>query len=72
MKRQETQKQQVRKQLIEGAGITPMHALNRFGCMRLAVVINRLRNDGMNIKTHMMNHDGRTFAYYSLVKPKNR
>ena len=33
--------------------ITPLQALKEYGCFRLASVVNRLRNSGMNIHTDM-------------------
>ena len=51
--RQRTQKQEVKKHLIRFGNITPMTALAKYGCFRLASVINRLRNDGCNIKTEI-------------------
>ena len=40
-----TQKQQIREYLEAGNSITQLAALNDFGCMRLADVIFKIRND---------------------------
>jgi hypothetical protein len=62
----ESQSQQILRQLIEGTGITPQHALNKFGCFRLAARIADLRSAGYNIKTTMLRHNDKKFAYYTL------
>lgn len=44
-----TQKPNVLAHLRSGKSITPMEALNKYGCFRLADVIYRLRRDGHRI-----------------------
>lgn len=71
--RYETQKKMVRQHLLQHGHITPLEALSRYGCLRLAAVVYRLRNDGLNIETveaERKGHDGRTFRYadYRLVE----
>lgn len=46
-----TQKEAVLAHLKKYGHITPLTALTEYGCMRLAAVINLLRNDGCAIKT---------------------
>lgn len=48
--------------------ITPLQALNLYGCFRLAARINNLRESGLNIKTESVTKNGKTFAKYSLIK----
>ena len=49
--------------------ITPQIALRNFSHFRLAVVINRLRNEGFNIITTMKSNAlGECYAEYKLVK----
>ena len=53
--------------LKEHGSITPMQALEEFGCFRLAVVISRLRADGHSIFTDI--NDGEPkFAIYRLME----
>lgn len=49
-----TQQQMVARALLIGAKVSPLHALYKFGCFRLAAVIHTLRYDyHMAIKTTM-------------------
>ena len=61
-----TQNQQIKSYLEQGKTITPLQALNKFGCFRLAARISDLRNDGLNIVTKIVTKDGKTFASYKL------
>lgn len=62
-----TQKSQIRSWLLEGKSITPIEALNKFQCFRLAAVINRLRNEGMSIVTEKyLTVSGKYVAKYYL------
>lgn len=51
MKAFKSQKEAVLAHLQQYGHITPLMALAEYGCMRLAAVINDLRNDGYAIKT---------------------
>jgi hypothetical protein len=53
--------------LKTGRGITPLSALTRFKCMRLAARIEELRDSGVKISSRMMNRGGKRFACYSLA-----
>ena len=56
---------------MQGLGrgkITPLEALHNFGCFRLASRINDLRKEGHDIKTTMVEQNGKRFAEYSLTK----
>ena len=61
-----TQNQQIKSYLEKGKSITPIQALNKFGCFRLAARISDLRNEGLNIATKIVTKDGKTFAKYYL------
>jgi len=63
-----SEKNQIKSRLLSGRGISPLFALKTFGCFRLAARINELRNEGMSIKTTMMQHDTKRFAYYEIKK----
>lgn len=51
MNKREAHKKQIKQHLLDYGHITPMIALNEYGCYRLGARIYDLRNEGMNIKT---------------------
>jgi hypothetical protein len=61
------QTNRILRYLRTGRGITPLSALSRFGCMRLAARIEELRDAGIRINSRMMQRNGRRFACYSLA-----
>ena len=65
----ESQNKQIKAWLESGKSITPLDALNLFGSFRLGARIFDLKNDyWMNIKTEMVEENGKRYARYSLVK----
>ena len=62
-----TQNQQIANYLNKGKAITPIQALNKFNCFRLAARISDLRNDGMNINTKIVTKEGKSYASYSII-----
>lgn len=48
-------------------GITPIDALNLFGCFRLSARIWDLKEDGCEIKTVKESKNKKTYARYFLV-----
>lgn len=67
----ESQNKRIKKFLEEGGYITQMYAMREFGCFRLASRIFDLRNDyGMDIKSEMVESNGKRFAMYCLNKPE--
>lgn len=62
-----TQKEQIKKYLLSRKTITPIQALNKFGCFRLAAVIYKLKDDGLKIVTEMEYNKKKQFAKYRLV-----
>ena len=64
----ESQTTQILNALKKGAKITPIDALNQFGCFRLGARIHDLKAAGHNIITESVLKDGKRFASYSLVK----
>ena len=62
-----TQNQQIKGYLEKGKSITPLQALNKFGCFRLAARISDLRNKGLNIATKIVTKEGKSYASYRLV-----
>ena len=62
-----TQKENVLNLLKSGKSITPLEALQEYGCFRLADRIFVLRQDGYNIITNNITENGKTFAEYTLL-----
>lgn len=53
--------------LLQGRSITPLQALHRWGTFRIAVYIQRLRDEGYAIDTEMVKERGKVFARYRHV-----
>ena len=62
-----TQNTHILKALKDGARLTPMDALKRFGCFRLGARIADLHKAGHDIKTRIVHKDGKNFAEYYLA-----
>ena len=56
------------KHLKTKGSITPIEALQLYGCFRLAARIKDLREQGNNIYSARVSQNGKEFARYSLVK----
>jgi len=53
--------------LMKGKAITPIQALNDYGCLRLSARIHDLRKDGWRIQSTMKKTaTGKTVAQYKL------
>lgn len=62
-----SQNKQIADYLNKGKKLTPIDALNKFGCFRLAARIADLRNDGMNIVTNTIKlKNKKQIAQYSV------
>lgn len=61
-----SQNEQIKQHLKSGKWITPYHALELYGCFRLAARISDLREQGMNIKTEIVNNGKKRYAKYFL------
>jgi hypothetical protein len=59
--------QKIREWLERGHSITPMQALQKWGCMRLGARINDLRNEGWEIITQIVEKDGKRYAKYKAA-----
>ena len=53
---------------LKRKSITPLEALEHYGCFRLAAIIHNLRKRGHEIKTVEKTENGKTFAQYFLIK----
>jgi len=62
-----SQTKQIADYLNKGRKLTPIDALNKFGCFRLAARISDLRNNGMSIVTKTIKLDNnKQIAQYSI------
>ena len=61
-----TQNKLILQHLLYYKSLTPLEALNLYGCFRLSARILELRKKGYDIKTENITKDGKTFAEYSL------
>lgn len=62
-----SQNKQVLAMLQRGRKITPLEALEKFGCFRLSARIGQLRDMGYHIITTIVRKNGKRFAQYSLI-----
>ena len=67
MKQTESQRKRILKHLQQFKPLTPIQALNLFGCFRLSARIKELREDGYNITTEMIREGNKKFAQYKLI-----
>ena len=63
-----TQNQRILEYLKSGKKLTPLEALNKFGCLRLSARIFNLKEHGHAIITENVTRKGKTFAEYSLLQ----
>lgn len=64
-----SQVDQIREALLRGEELTPIEALRRFGCLRLAARVSDLRRDGLQIESETVEANGKRFARYRLAEP---
>ena len=65
----QTQKESILRHLQSGKIITPLEALNLYGCYRLSARIRELRDEGYEIKSENVKQGKKTFASYELIVP---
>nr|WP_321523312.1 helix-turn-helix domain-containing protein [uncultured Macellibacteroides sp.] len=63
-----SQTQLIHEHLENGGTLTPLEALNLFGCFRLSGRIHDLRSSGIDVKTEIVQIGGKNVAKYSLEK----
>lgn len=64
-----TQSEAILEHLKSGKSLTPIDALNLFGCFRLGARILDLKKEGHNIVTEIVHENGKHFARYFIPKP---
>jgi len=64
-----SQKQRIKQHLQKGKTITQMQALRKWRCFRLSARINEIRNDGIDVRTTMVDnsHNSGAHAKYKIV-----
>ena len=65
MKRKQSKHNQIRTHLESGRTITGSGAWALYGVYRLSSVINRLRNEGLKIRTEVLKYN--CHAIYSII-----
>lgn len=60
------QEKQILDYLRQGNAVTPLLALEKFGCMRLAARVYRLREQGFKIDTRHKRSNNKVYAEYYL------
>ena len=68
MKALDSQNALIKGWLLNGKSITPMEALNMFGCFRLSARIANLREEGLQVITDMVTINDKRVARYYLAK----
>jgi hypothetical protein len=63
----ESQNALIKGWLLNGKSITPLDALNMFGCFRLSARIANLRDEGLPIVTDMVTINDKRIAKYYLA-----
>lgn len=63
-----SQNQEIYEYLQTGKSLTPLEALERFGCFRLGARIWDLKQADVKIETTMVEKNGKRYASYSLEK----
>jgi hypothetical protein len=64
----ESQNALIKGWLLNGYSITPMEALNMFGCFRLSARIANLREEGLAVVTDMVTINDKRVARYYLQR----
>ena len=63
-----TQTQSIADYLKSGNSLTPLQALEMFGCFRLAARIKELKDSGYSINTHKLKlPNGKSVASYRMA-----
>lgn len=63
-----SQEQQILEHLKAGHALTPIEALQQFGCFRLGARIHDLKQRGYAIDCEKVEQGGKRFARYSMAR----
>ena len=73
MSRLNSQNAMILNFLKSGGSLTPIEALEKFQCFRLAARMNDLRKKGYVIQTEILKDDnGKSYASYSIPKDQQQ
>lgn len=73
MSRLNSQNAMILNFLESGGSLTPIEALEKFQCFRLAARMNDLRKKGYVIQTEILKDDnGKSYASYSIPKDQKQ
>ena len=73
MSRLSSQNAMILNFLKSGGSLTPIEALQKFQCFRLAARMNDLRNKGYVIETEILKDvNGKSYASYSIPKDQQQ
>ena len=61
-----SQNEAIKAALLSGRSLTPLDALEDFGCFRLAARVADLRREGMDIECQSETRNGKRYARYRL------
>jgi hypothetical protein len=61
-----SQNEAIKAALLSGRSLTPLDALQDFGCFRLAARVADLRREGLDIECHRETTNGKRYARYRL------
>jgi hypothetical protein len=61
-----SQSEKILDYLQQGNTLTPIEALEKFQCFRLAARCNDLRKDGHKIQSEIVKEDNKRYARYSI------
>ena len=64
-----SQSDAIMEYLITGAELTPLEALQKFGCLRLAARVYDLRREGVDISERIQRQGKKYWAVYKLAVP---
>ena len=64
-----TQTEAIRHHLLHVGPLTPIEALERYQCFRLAARIDELRREGLDVQTEIVKGSGKRWARYRVVGP---
>jgi hypothetical protein len=67
MNTQPSTTKKIKAWLLRGYKLTPLQALEKWGCMRLAARIAELRKGGMAIVSSKITRNGKTYAQYKAL-----
>lgn len=60
----DTQNKQIKAHLLSGKSLTPLEALNLYGCFRLAARIHQLKDQGLDVDKIMVDVGRKKVAMY--------